>query len=74
MPALALLKRSAPAVRVAAIAVMALHNRRTTMETLKAARMKALNVPVVDGFAAIRDMGADAHRHLLRMIAAYAGW
>ncbi len=72
--AIAALKKAASVRQVSTLAVMAMHNHRSTLEALKNARLQRTNLPVAVGLAAVQESGADAYHHLLRLLAAYQGW
>ena len=70
-----LLKPLPPVQSLAALAILALYNGDAAREGFKGKRKAGLNPPAVESFAALRRLGgAEAHAHLLRLIASYRGW
>jgi hypothetical protein len=60
---------------LATLAVCALYNDTDTLKVFRGKRLAAMNIPAVEGFAAVRDEGGpEAEANLLRLIAAYSGW
>ena len=68
------LRQLAPGQRLAAVALLALHNPAATQDALKGRGRPALNPAAVQSFAGLREAGDGAYPHQLRLLATYRGW